>query len=319
MSLSIQPEEERSVTVRAPAKVNLHLGVGRPRGDGFHPLDTVFQAVGLYDDVRASDGEGTVTVEPAEYVPPGVLGDLSGWDDNIVGHAARLLSATAEDETALSPVDLVVVKRIPVAGGMAGGSADAAAALRGSGPALGAGDGRRHPPRPGSPAGQRRALLAGRRQAHGTGRGEVLHPIPDTTTWWWVVVPSPEGLATPAVYRRFDEMLPGRAGHARELRGRRRRAVVRKPRSPRCGAPQRPRGTCHRPATRARRADRARRGRGRPARARVRLQDRRCCSCASPVTTPVPSRTGCRTTTSRRPRGQRPGRRRHRARMMGPE
>src|SRR5687768_12225016 len=99
MSLSIQPDEERSVTVRAPAKGNLHPGVGRPRGDGFQALVTVFQAVGLYDDVRASDGEGTVTVEPAEYVPPGVLGDLSGWDDNIVGHAARLLSATAEDET----------------------------------------------------------------------------------------------------------------------------------------------------------------------------------------------------------------------------
>ena len=50
------------VTVRAPAKVNLHLGVGRPRNDGFHPLDTVFQAVGLYDDVRATDGEGNVSV-----------------------------------------------------------------------------------------------------------------------------------------------------------------------------------------------------------------------------------------------------------------
>ena len=50
MTLSIQPDAQRSVTVRAPAKINLHLGVGRPREDGFHPLDTVFQAVGLYDD-----------------------------------------------------------------------------------------------------------------------------------------------------------------------------------------------------------------------------------------------------------------------------
>ena len=71
MNLSIQPEEQRSVTVRAPAKINLHLGVGRPRADGFHPLDTVFQAVGLYDDVRATDGDGTVTVEAAEYLPAG--------------------------------------------------------------------------------------------------------------------------------------------------------------------------------------------------------------------------------------------------------
>ena len=71
MTLSIQPEEQRSVTVRAPAKINLHLGVGRPRNDGYHPLDTVFQAVGLFDDVRASDGEGNVSVEPAAYLPLG--------------------------------------------------------------------------------------------------------------------------------------------------------------------------------------------------------------------------------------------------------
>ncbi len=196
------------VTVRVPAKVNLHLGVGRPRADGFHPLDTVFQAVGLYDDVRASDGEGIVTVEAAEYLPRGALGDLAAWDGNIVGLAARLLSATAEDETALSPVDLAIVKRIPVAGGMAGGSADAAAALVALDRLweldtvdealldLGALLGSDVP----------FSLLGG--TAHGSGRGEVLHAVPDPTTWWWVVVPSLEGLSTPAVYRRFDEMFP---------------------------------------------------------------------------------------------------------------
>jgi 4-diphosphocytidyl-2-C-methyl-D-erythritol kinase len=50
------------------------------------------------------------------------------------------------------------------------------------------------------------SLLGG--SAHGTGRGELLHAIPDPTTWWWVVVPSPDGLATPSVYRRFDDMFP---------------------------------------------------------------------------------------------------------------
>jgi 4-diphosphocytidyl-2-C-methyl-D-erythritol kinase len=208
VSLSFQPAQQRSITVRAPAKVNLHLGVGRPREDGFHPLDTVFQAVGLYDDVRASDGEGTVTVEPADYLPLEVLGDLAGWDDNIVGHAARLLAATAADEISLALLDVVIVKRIPVAGGMAGGSADAAAALVALdrlwelGTAddvlleLGARLGSDVP----------FSLLGG--TAHGSGRGEVLHAIRDATTWWWVVVPSPEGLPTPAVYRRFDEMFP---------------------------------------------------------------------------------------------------------------
>ena len=209
MTLSIQPEEQRSVTVRAPAKINLHLGVGRPRNDGYHPLDTVFQAVGLFDDVRASDGEGTVSVEPAAYLPVGVLADLGDDQaDNIVTHAARLLAATAEPGIELPPVDLLVEKRIPVAGGMAGGSADAAATLvaldrlwelRTSDDVLldlGAQLGSDVP----------FSLVGG--TAHGSGRGERLQPLPDGHTWWWVVVPAHDGLATPAVYRRFDEMFP---------------------------------------------------------------------------------------------------------------
>ena len=208
MSVSIQPEEQRSITVRAPAKINLHLGVGRPRDDGFHPLDTVFQAVGLYDDVRASDGDGTVTVEPAEYLPADILTDLTDQRDNIVIRAAELLAATSEDLTGLPLVDLRIEKRIPVAGGMAGGSADAAAALVALDRIwgldteddalldLGARLGSDVP----------FALLGG--TAHGTGRGERLHPLRDAATWWWVVVPAREGLSTPSVYRRFDEMFP---------------------------------------------------------------------------------------------------------------
>jgi 4-diphosphocytidyl-2-C-methyl-D-erythritol kinase len=205
MTLSIQPEEQRSIAVRAPAKVNLHLGVGRPGDDGFHPLDTVFQAVGLYDDVRATDGDGTITIEAASYLAPGALPDQA---DNIVGRAARLLAATADDMAALSRADLLIAKRIPVAGGMAGGSADAAAALVALDRFweldtadealldLAATLGSDVP----------FSLLGG--TAHGTGRGEVLHAIRDATTWWWVVVPASEGLSTPSVYRRFDEMFP---------------------------------------------------------------------------------------------------------------
>jgi 4-diphosphocytidyl-2-C-methyl-D-erythritol kinase len=205
MTLSLQPEEQRSITVRAPAKINLHLGVGRPGEDGYHPLDTVFQAVGLFDDVRATDGDGSIEIDAAPYVPLGVLPERA---DNIVSRAAGLLAATAEDRSALSLVDLLIEKRIPVAGGMAGGSADAAAALVALDRLweldtddevlldLAARLGSDVP----------FALLGG--TAHGTGRGEVLHAIADTTTWWWVVVPSHDGLATPSVYHRFDEMFP---------------------------------------------------------------------------------------------------------------
>lgn len=193
------------MTVRAPAKINLHLGVGRPRSDGFHPLDTVFQAVGLYDDVRARDGEGAIDVEAASYLPAGVIPQPT---DNIVGKAARLLAETADAATELSPVDLLVEKRIPVAGGMAGGSADAAATLVALDRLwdLGTEDDvlLELAARLGSDVPF--SLLGG--TAHGTGRGERLHALHDPVTWWWVVVPSHEGLSTPAVYRRFDEMFP---------------------------------------------------------------------------------------------------------------
>ncbi len=198
------PRELRSVTVRAPAKINLHLGVGAPREDGFHPLDTVFQAVGIYDDVRASDGRGEVVIEPADYLSSVML---PGPADNIVAHAARLL-AEASPGAGPEGVDLAVEKRIPVAGGMAGGSADAAATLvaldrlwdlhtdDASLLLLASRLGSDVP----------FALMGG--TAHGTGRGEVLHQLRDPWTWWWVVVPSTQGLSTPTVYRRFDELRP---------------------------------------------------------------------------------------------------------------
>jgi 4-diphosphocytidyl-2-C-methyl-D-erythritol kinase len=208
VSLSIQPEEQRSITVRAPAKINLHLGVGRPEVDGYHPLDTVFQAVGLYDDVRATDGDGTVTVEPAPYLPEDALTDLTDQRDNIVVRAGQLLASTAEDGVGLSLVDLRIEKRIPVAGGMAGGSADAAATLVALDRMWGLDTEDRVllglAARLGSDVPF--SLLGG--TAHGTGRGERLHPLHDSATWWWVVVPARQGLSTPSVYRRFDEMFP---------------------------------------------------------------------------------------------------------------
>ena len=208
MNLSPRIVASPAVTVRAPAKINLHLGVGALRGDGFHPLDTVFQAVGLFDDVRADRGDGTVTVEPASYLPDSALAALADPDDNIVVRAARLLGQTADVAADPALVDLLIEKRIPVAGGMAGGSADAAAALvaldRLWELATSDDDLLRLAAELGSDVPF--ALLGG--TAHGTGRGERLHALGDPATWWWVVVPSPEGLSTPAVYRRFDEMFP---------------------------------------------------------------------------------------------------------------
>lgn len=189
------------VTVRAPAKINLHLGVGAPREDGFHPLVTVYQAVGLYDDVTvrmAADWSLGVTVPDwmdDDAVPLG--------GDNIVDRAAGLLAAHHRVE----PIGEVhIAKAIPVAGGMAGGSADAAAALVALDRLWGLGttddDLLRLAAELGSDVPF--ALLGG--TALGVGRGELVTPVDDRGTWWWVVVPSEVGLSTPEVYRHFDRM-----------------------------------------------------------------------------------------------------------------
>ena len=194
---------DMGVTVRVPAKINLHLGVGAPRPDGFHPLDTVYQAVGLYDDVTARPGDGwAVQVRAAGHV---AVDALPADGDNIVDRAARLL---AELHGVDVRGEVVVDKDIPVAGGMAGGSADAAGALVALDRLWGLDTADDDLLRLAADLGSDVpfALVGG--SAHGTGRGEVVHRVDDEGSWWWVVVPAQEGLSTPAVYRRFDELNP---------------------------------------------------------------------------------------------------------------
>ncbi len=192
------------VTVRAAAKVNLHLGVGRRRPDGFHPLATVYQTLSLHDDVSASTA-------PRWRVSLVCEDDIDRdafplGEDNIVVRAGRLLTAHHGVERA---AELTVRKSIPIAGGLAGGSADAAAALVALDRlwelqtsdedmlSLAAQLGSDVP----------FALVGG--TALGGGRGEQVTPLLDEATRWWVVVPATTGLSTPVVYRHFDELCPG--------------------------------------------------------------------------------------------------------------
>lgn len=193
------------ITVRAAAKINLHLGVGGPREDGFHPLETVYTSIGLYDDVTARPASAwSLALDAAAYVD----GSAVPLDDsNIVAAAARALGALHGREVV---ADVAIVKGIPVAGGLAGGSADAAAALV----ALD----RLHDLRTSDEDLLRIAAELGSDvpfalhggHALGTGRGEVVEPLPaGDAVLWWVVVPSTSGgLSTPAVYRHFDELVP---------------------------------------------------------------------------------------------------------------
>jgi 4-diphosphocytidyl-2-C-methyl-D-erythritol kinase len=189
------------VTVRAPAKVNLELRVGAPRADGYHELATVFHAVGLFDEVHAQPADGiTLTVEgpQAELVP------LDGT--NLALRAAVLLA----DRVGIDDgVHLHLRKGIPVAGGMAGGSADAAAALVACDGLWRAGLSRDDLHALAAELGSDVpfALLGG--TAIGTGRGERLMPVLARGEYHWVVALADHGLSTPEVYGEIDRLRAG--------------------------------------------------------------------------------------------------------------
>lgn len=194
-----------AVTVRAPAKVNLRLDVGPVRADGFHPLSTVYQAIGLYDDVTATPAEAwAVSVEATGDVD---VHEVPLDADNLAVRAGRaLLDHHGLDRAA----HLHVHKGIPVAGGLAGGSADAAATLVALDRLweLGTTDDDLLSIAAGLGSDVPFALLGG--TAWGTGRGELVEPVDDAGSWWWVVLPDAEGLSTPRVYAAHDALDHGR-------------------------------------------------------------------------------------------------------------
>lgn len=192
------------VTVRAPAKVNLELFVGPAREDGYHALSTVYQAVGIHDDVTATlaDEWGcSVRGRDADRVPTD--------ESNLALRAAMLLADEVGGD--IEPVHLTIHKSIPVAGGMAGGSADAAAALVAC-EALWAADMSKADLDPvAARLGSDVPFLLHGGTAVGSGRGEIITPVLARGLYHWVFVPTPsEGLSTPAVYRTFDVLTSGR-------------------------------------------------------------------------------------------------------------
>ena len=201
------------VTVTAPAKVNLSLGVGERRADGFHPLATVYQAIGLFDQVRVSHagthGNADVTVSVRAETGLSVM-DVPTDETNIAVQAVRLLARHHEiDLVVRRGVDIVIDKGIPVAGGMAGGSADAAATLLACDRLWGFDSPLEDLVELAAELGSDVpfALVGG--TAIGSGRGELVVPLMSVGTFWWVVLTSSQGLSTPAVYRQFDLLQEG--------------------------------------------------------------------------------------------------------------
>ncbi len=185
------------VTVRVPAKVNLELLVGPRRADGYHGLSTVFHAVSLYDDI---------TVSIADEWGVSVSGPLAAGvpenGDNLAMRAARLVQARFEVE----PVHISIRKGIPVSGGMAGGSADAAATLVALDHLWGLDLDREEVEELGADLGSDVPFLVAGGTAMGSGRGEMLAPVLARGTYHWVFALAEGGLSTPAVYAECDRL-----------------------------------------------------------------------------------------------------------------
>ncbi|ATL72345.1 4-(cytidine 5'-diphospho)-2-C-methyl-D-erythritol kinase [Nocardia terpenica] len=208
--LSVVP---RPVIVRAPSKVNLHLGVGDLRADGYHELTTVFQALSLSDDVE---------IAPAASLSVRVVG--VGADEvptdrrNLVWQAAVRLAHLAGRAPL---VEIAIRKGIPVAGGMAGGSADAAAALVGLNELWELGLSRDELATIGAELGSDVPFALYGGTALGRGRGEDLLPVLARNTFHWVLALAKGGLSTPAVYGELDRLRdqgdPPRVAEPQEL------------------------------------------------------------------------------------------------------
>jgi 4-diphosphocytidyl-2-C-methyl-D-erythritol kinase len=200
------------VTVHVPAKINLHLAVGDVRPDGYHDLVTVFQAVSIVDEV-------TVASAVPGAIEPGVA--LAGPDDPEVptdgtNLSWRAIEALPRHADRRPDVRVTLRKAIPVAGGMAGGSADAAGALLATAGLWRLDLGREELMTIAAQVGSDVAFALHGGTALGTGRGERLVPVLSRHTFHWVVAVADHGLATPRVFAELDR-LRARGGSARRV------------------------------------------------------------------------------------------------------
>ncbi|WP_448059270.1 4-(cytidine 5'-diphospho)-2-C-methyl-D-erythritol kinase [Cellulomonas hominis] len=203
MTLSRVDTPAHEVRVRAPGKVNLSLRVGPRVADGYHPVATVYQAVSLYEEVVATaspDVRLTVTGPQAALVPTD--------ESNLALRAARALAAQVGIDEG---VHLHVRKGVPVAGGMAGGSADAAAALVACDAFWRTGLSREELHGLAAALGADVPFLLTGQTAVGAGRGDLLTAALSRGEYHWAFAVQDEGLSTAQVYDEFDDLHDGHA------------------------------------------------------------------------------------------------------------
>jgi 4-diphosphocytidyl-2-C-methyl-D-erythritol kinase len=187
------------VKVRVPAKINLHLEVGPPRDDGYHELVTIYHAIAVFDELTARPADSLALTMDGEGA-----GQLALDDSNLVIRAVKTFAAvTGRDPHAR----LHLHKQIPLAAGLAGGSADAAAALVACDALWGTGFTREDLASVAATLGSDIPFLVLGGTALGTGRGETVNPVlAPGNAWHWVVAVADGGLSTPDVYRELDRL-----------------------------------------------------------------------------------------------------------------
>lgn len=190
----------KSVEVKVPAKVNLALKVGGLAADGFHPIETLFHAVGIYDTIVATPADNLsleFSGEGAESLPLN--------NSNLAWKAAELIAEYAGVEP---KVHLSIHKNIPIAGGMAGGSADAAGTLLACDALWKLNLSREELLSLAAQLGSDISFPLVGGTAIGRGRGEDITSLLTRGEIHWVFAVSEDGLSTPRIYRVFDEMNP---------------------------------------------------------------------------------------------------------------
>ena len=188
----------KSVTVRVPGKVNVYLGVGPREFSGYHDLATVFQAVGIYDEVTVSSAD-SLTISGL-----GSFADRIPTDEtNLAWKAAELVARACGEEP---NIHIQIDKSIPIAAGMAGGSADAAATLIACDAYWNAGIPRDQLDAMAATLGSDVPFMMHGGCALGIGRGDVLSPVMTRGSFHWVFATFDDGLSTAQIYEKTDDM-----------------------------------------------------------------------------------------------------------------
>src|SRR5215218_7036710 len=188
---------DEAVHVRAPGKINLFMRVGSAQADGYHDVATAYQAVSLYEDVRAWPDDEFSVLFGGSVDTSGLPADSS----NLAMKAAKLLARTAGVP---GGVHLEIDKNVPIAGGMGGGSADAAATLVACDALWGTALAKEELHALAAKLGADVPFALSGGTAIGTGRGDRLSPALATGSFHWVLAVAEFGLSTPGVYRELD-------------------------------------------------------------------------------------------------------------------